>query len=142
MHSDGTLLVSNGTGGDILSGLDVLLVEDEFMIAVDAQDILGALDARSVLLASTYEQAEKRISQDRFDVAILDVNIHGTMSFPLSALLKERGIPYVFATGYNLKDRALDGVDARICVLKPYDQERMREGLKQALDQRECQRPS
>jgi DNA-binding response OmpR family regulator len=118
---------------NLLSGLDVLLVEDEFMIAVDAQDILQALDARSVLVAATYEQAERRITQGGFSVAILDVNIHGKMSFPLGAMLKERGIPFIFATGYNLKDPTLSGVDGGVCVLKPYDQERIHDGLKEAL---------
>lgn len=119
---------------DILSGLDVLLVEDEFMIAVDAQDILAALGARSVLLACSFDQAERSITQKRFDVAVLDVNINGKMSFPLSTLLKERAIPFVFATGYNLNDRTMAGLESDICVLKPYDQQRMRDGLKQALD--------
>lgn len=129
MYTEGAPVMADPR--DILSGLDVLLVEDEFMIAVDAQDILGALGARSVLVASTYAQAEQRITQDRFDIAVLDVNIHGVMSFPLSEKLRERGIPFLFATGYNLNDR--DGSETRICVFKPYDQERMREGLLRAL---------
>ena len=125
-----------GTAPDLLSGLDVLLVEDEFMIAVDAQDILQGLDARAVRIASTYDQAHRCVSEDRFDIAVLDVNINGKMSFPLSAVLKERGIPFVFATGYSLKDRTVPGLDGQICVSKPYDRERLKAGLQQALEQR------
>ncbi|MCP2082244.1 UNVERIFIED_ORG: DNA-binding response OmpR family regulator [Methylorubrum zatmanii] len=36
------------------------------------------------------------------DIAVLDINIRGEMSYPLADVLRERGVPFIFATGYDL----------------------------------------
>ncbi|MGE4064108.1 MAG: response regulator [Rhodospirillaceae bacterium] len=116
-----------------LSGLNVLLVEDEFLIALDAEEMLRDLGAASVTIASNFEDAQKHIAATKFDLAILDVNLNGQKSFPLADQLLARGTPVVFGTGYNLLTRQMDGYEARICVTKPYNATSLRKGLMAAL---------
>jgi CheY-like chemotaxis protein len=112
-----------------LDGARVLLLEDEFLIALDAEQMLKELGARHVETAATLSEAEQRAHEGSFDVALLDVNINGQMSFGLAELLRSRGIPVVFATGYELKDRAIPDLDPTLCVSKPYTNERLRQVL-------------
>ena len=54
-----------------------------------------------------------------FDVAMLDVNLNGTTSYPVAAVLAARGVPFFFSTGYS--DHALkDGYSDRLVVKKPF----------------------
>lgn len=117
-----------------LDGARVLLLEDEFLIALDAEQILQELGAREVDTTSTLSEAEERARVGRYDVALLDVNVNGQMSFSLAESLRSRGVPVVFATGYELKDRALPGIDPALCVSKPYTSERLRQALYAALE--------
>ena len=117
-----------------LDGARVLLLEDEFLIALDAEQILQELGAREVDTTSTLSEAEERARVGRYDVALLDVNVNGQMSFSLAESLRSRGVPVVFATGYELKDRALPDIDPALCVSKPYTSERLRQALYAALE--------
>src|SRR5579883_2597355 len=103
-----------------LSGLSVLLVEDEFLIALDGEDMLRACGASAVTLAGTFEDAERCIAENKFDIAIMDVNLNGRLSFPLAEALLQRGTAVLFCTGYNLTNRPLDGYDGGACIMKPY----------------------
>lgn len=116
-----------------LAGLNVLLVEDEFLIALDAEEMLRELGAAAVTVASNFEEAQKRIAEGKFDLAILDVNLNGQKSFPLAEQLLTRGTPVVFGTGYNLLTRQMDGYEAGICVTKPYTASSLQRGLAKAL---------
>jgi DNA-binding response OmpR family regulator len=119
-----------------LSGLDVLLVEDEFLIALDAEEMLRELGAASVTVASTFENAQKVIADQKFDLAILDVNLNGRKSFPLADELLKRGTAVVFGTGYNLLTRQMDGYEAGVCVTKPYTATSLQKGLAAVLKAR------
>lgn len=119
-----------------LDGASVLLLEDEFLIALDAEQILKELGVRQVETASTLREAEDRVHAGTFDIALLDVNINGEMSFGLAETLRSRGVRVVFATGYELKDRAIPNLDPTYCVSKPYTSERLRQVLSAALDSR------
>lgn len=84
-----------------LSGLRVLVVEDEFFIADDLLQALQELDAEVLGPVQTKGQALTLLSRsDRIDFAILDVNLHGEADFCVADALAARGIPFVMATGY------------------------------------------
>ena len=87
--------------GRVLEGLQVLVVEDEAMIAMLIEDFLGELGAIPVKVAAAMDDAASCISSLNFDLAILDVNLRGQVTYPLADMLIERGIPFVFATGYG-----------------------------------------
>lgn len=115
------------------AGLSILLVEDEYLIALDAEQILKSLGVAKVEVIASFEEAERRAVEAQFDLAVLDVNINGRFSFPIATEIARRGIPVVFATGYQLNDRPEAMLDGAVCVTKPYTTERLRHALCQAL---------
>lgn len=85
-----------------LRGRHVLIVEDEYLLADDLSDALSDVGAKVVGPAGSIEQATALIlSREPIDVAILDVNLRGEMVFPVADALRQRGIPFAFATGYD-----------------------------------------
>jgi CheY-like chemotaxis protein len=116
-----------------LAGLSVLLVEDEYLIALDASEILKTLGAKEVEIVASFERAQRRAAEGQFDLAVLDVNINGRFSFPIAGTIGERGIPFVFATGYELSHRSEAGLDGAVCVTKPYTRDRLKDALAAAL---------
>src|ERR1051325_3229252 len=85
----------------IFSGLRALLVEDEGSIALMLEDMLGALGCEIAASVARLAQACTVARTHSFDFAILDVNLGGELSFPFALILRERGIPFLFSTGYG-----------------------------------------
>lgn len=101
--------------------LRVLVVEDEMTIALLMEDMLVELGHEVVDLAMRLPQALELAKAADFDLAILDVNLDGRMSFPVAEALDARGLPYIFVTGYGSA-----GVDPAyrknsIVMKKPFD---------------------
>jgi DNA-binding response OmpR family regulator len=101
--------------------LRVLVVEDEMTIALLMEDMLIELGHEVIDLAMRLPQALELAKVADFDLAILDVNLDGRMSFPVAEALDHRGLPYIFVTGYGSA-----GVDPlyrknSIILPKPFD---------------------
>jgi CheY-like chemotaxis protein len=79
----------------------VLLVEDEGIVAMVVEDYLLDLGYEVVAVAARLESGMRLAQDAAIDVAILDVNLAGKLSYPIAELLYERGIPFLFATGYG-----------------------------------------
>ncbi|MDP8916774.1 MAG: response regulator [Pseudomonadota bacterium] len=79
----------------------VLVVEDEAMVAMLVEDILLDLGHVVVGPAMRLDEAVPLARQGEFDIAILDVNLGTARSYPVADLLRDQGIPFVFATGYG-----------------------------------------
>lgn len=102
-----------------LDGLRVLVVEDEMMVSMLIEDMLSDLGCQVVGPASRLEEAIALANAEELDCAVLDVNLGGQPIFPLADLLRERGAPFAFATGYG--DAGLRDVDQGSPVLqKPF----------------------
>ena len=84
----------------LLLGRNVLLVEDNMIIAMDGEDALRDLGA-DVFTAASIGRAREAIALNSVDVAVLDFNLGHENSLPVADLLAERGIPFLFATGYG-----------------------------------------
>lgn len=84
-----------------LAGVRVLVVEDEAMIAMMMEAFLQDLGCEVVAIASRLDDAEEKARTMRIDVATLDVNLAGRLSYPVAERLRLRGIPFLFATGYG-----------------------------------------
>lgn len=86
----------------LLAGCKVLVVEDEYFLA---DDICRALRrAGAVVVGPFRELSEGTAAVEAtpdLSSAVLDVNLDGTMVFPLADMLRGRGIPFVFTTGYD-----------------------------------------
>lgn len=84
----------------MLEGRRVLLVEDESLVAMLAEDMLLDLGCE-VVIAMRLEQALRNLQAETFDLAVLDVNLGDARSYPVADKLFERCIPFLFATGYG-----------------------------------------
>jgi CheY-like chemotaxis protein len=105
----------------------VLVVEDEPLIAMLVEDWLAELECQTVGPAATIEHALALID-DALDGAILDVSLDGHDSFAVAAALRERAIPFAFATGHA-NDRIEDRFRDAPKLAKPYDFERVKSVL-------------
>ena len=102
-----------------LAGLRVLVVEDEMMVSMLIEDMLTDLGCSIVGPASRLDEAIEMANTAELDCAVLDVNLGGQPIFPLADLLRERGKPFAFATGYG--DAGVRDVDRGTPVLqKPF----------------------
>lgn len=84
-----------------LQGLRVLIVEDEALIASLIEDFLLDLGCEVVGPAMHMSEAVQLAREAAIDGATLDVNIVGEKIYPVADILTERGIPFVFMTGYG-----------------------------------------
>jgi CheY-like chemotaxis protein len=107
----------------------LLIVEDEFLIAVMLEDMLTELDFSVAGIASNPARALELIASTAFDAAILDVNLDGCDSFGVAAALRERQIPFIFTTGYG-SARVLPEFAHHPVVQKPYRLEELSEALR------------
>ncbi len=86
----------------ILRDCRILVVEDEYVLADELRAELGEVGAIVLGPAGTLAQALDLIrSGEQIDGAVLDVNLRGERVFPAADLLVERGVPFVFTTGYD-----------------------------------------
>ncbi len=86
---------------ELLKGLRILVVEDNGIVALDVKSSLERAGAVVTGPALNLEQAWRLLETESFNLALLDVNLNGTMVFPLAYALRDRDIPFVFLTGYN-----------------------------------------
>ncbi len=87
--------------GSSAGGKRVLVIEDELMIRMLLQDMLDDLGHTLAGEAGRIDEAVTLARQAEFDIAILDVNLNGEPISPVVEILVERGLPFVFATGYG-----------------------------------------
>lgn len=115
--------LATGAGTHIEAPAHVLLVEDNMIIAIDAEDMLQQLGATSVTIASTVREALAMVASRPFDMALLDINLGTETSIPVAMALREKGIPFAFTSGYR-DDNALPAALRSSMVLgKPYDKD-------------------
>ena len=85
-----------------MTGSRVLLVEDEYFIVEDMIDAFVAHGAEIIGPAANVRDALALVSEnERIDAAVIDINLCGEMAFPVADALLARGVPFVFATGYD-----------------------------------------
>lgn len=105
-----------------ISKAAVLLVEDQMLIAMDAEMMLASAGIETVITASSSSDALAKLRNFAPDVAMLDINLGSDTSVPVAEELERRGIPFVFATGYNERNAMLpEHLLAVPVVRKPYD---------------------
>jgi len=115
-----------------LDGRSVLVVEDEFLIALDLCQTLETEGCRVLGPAPTVEDALRLLEAGPSpDAVVLDINLGGARAVPVAEALAARGIPFLAATAYHdLPEPVFAGVPV---LSKPYAMIQMREALLQLL---------
>jgi len=103
-----------------LHGLRVLLVEDDPMTALALQAMLQGAGASISAVASTLQEALAESDSD-IAAAVLDVNLDGEMVYPLAGRLMDRGVPIIFATGYDVRTTLPESLRNVPTLQKPVD---------------------
>ena len=114
--------------GDGLTGLRVLVVEDEALVSMLIEDYLEELGCEVVGVASRFEDAMENARTLELDVAVLDVNLAGHLSYPVAQTLLARGVKVVFATGYGTQGLPPELQQAAV-LSKPFRQEQLAKAL-------------
>lgn len=103
-----------------LQDASVLLLEDQLVIALDAEEMLKSAGISKVTTVSTAEEALRRIADGGLDFAILDVNLGSGNSLVVANELAGIGLPFVFATGYGDSVMIPESLRGTPMVRKPY----------------------
>lgn len=110
----------------------ILVVEDEFLVAMELESVLSAGGLEVLGPASTVVAALAIIAECRPDAAVLDVNLRGESVTPVAMSLRQLDVPFVLATAYRADDLpgALRGA---VNIGKPVDSKSVVSALKAML---------
>jgi len=114
-----------------LAGKRILVTEDEAMIALLIEDMLTELGAVVVGPAGTLAKAVELAERETIDAAMLDVNIRSERIDRVVHALRQRGVPFVLATGYGAGAGA--AMEDAPVIEKPFTRERLESALTAAL---------
>jgi CheY-like chemotaxis protein len=116
-----------------LSGQHVLIVEDEYFLAQDLVDYFQDLGVQVLGPAASVSEALRLLESAEVQGAILDVNLRGERVYPVADVLRQRHVPFVFASGYGgeLERRAY--ADVPRCI-KPVDFDVLAKTLVEQMD--------
>ena len=113
-------------------GLRILVVEDELLVALGMQEMLGEIGFDTLGPLPRLEDALRAAQTEAVDGAILDVNLRGHTVYPVAEALRARGIPFLFSTGYGSGSVALDSFREVEVLEKPYEPSSFREAVLRA----------
>ena len=117
-----------------LAGKRCLVVDDEFLIALDIQQALENAGAAEVVCAGNASEALAAVKAGRFDVAVLDVRLGrtGGSSLPVAEVLAAAGTPFVFLTGLRGDSAEARAYPRAPVIEKPYDAQALLAAIRQA----------
>ncbi|MGE0054980.1 MAG: HWE histidine kinase domain-containing protein [Hyphomicrobium sp.] len=115
-----------------IAGRSILLVEDQLLIALEAEDMLRSLGAGDLVAVGSASDALRAIGNAPPDLAVLDVNLGSSNSLAVADELRQRKVPFVFATGYGDMVMIPEHLRSVPVVRKPYTEETLLSGLLQA----------
>lgn len=106
-----------------------LVLEDNIIIAVEAEALLTGLGASSVAIVADVADALDAIKRARPDFALLDVNLGRETSEPVAERLKALGVPFAFTSGYGEVTHLAERFPDAPMVQKPFDGPRLLQAL-------------
>ena len=119
----------------LLSGKQMLVVDDEPLLAYDLADVLQLYGARIAGAYTALDDAVQLIeSGERIDCAVLDIQIGNREVWPCARRLRDRGIPFLFVSALCGIRPLPDGFADRPCLPKPLNPIQLRETLRRLLN--------
>ena len=116
-----------------LSGVTVLVVEDDPLLAIDLEDTLVEMGAAIVDVCRTLDEAMARADADDFAVAVLDFSLGSDLVTPLARRLSHRNVPFILHTGMSPSEPSLMEWKDSLIVEKPASPRRLMAAIKGAL---------
>ena len=117
------------------AGPRLLLVEDELVVGMFMQEVLETIGYRPTNPIGHLAEAVAAAKSERFLGAVLDMNLHGEIVYPLAELLSAQRVPFLFVTGYA--PHTIDPRFASIPILqKPVLEEQLSVALQTVLGRR------
>lgn len=101
-------------------GPSVLVVEDHALIALDLEAILLDLGAAEVVVANSVDKALQLVATHVFDAALVDIRIDRGTSLDVAVALRDKGVPFAFASGYAIKEAFPAEFQTHLMIEKPY----------------------
>ncbi len=114
----------------------VLVVEDEFLLALDLELMLKQHGFRVLGPAATVAEALRLLEGERPDAALLDVNLRGEMVMPVVGRLQAMGVPFVLSSAYDRAELAAMDLAGAPNLGKPINERQVLAALAQAVGQR------
>ncbi len=114
-----------------LAGRRVLIVEDESLVAMLLETILEDMGCVPVGPAANIDDGMTLVAE-ALDAALLDVNVAGRQVFPVAQALRDRGVPFVFSTGYG-EGGLPDEWRGQATLQKPFSEAAVRDALMKAM---------
>jgi light-regulated signal transduction histidine kinase (bacteriophytochrome) len=115
-----------------LAGMRVLLLEDNLIVALEAEDLLLKLGASAVRMASNLATAAQIMDEETLDFAVLDINLGIETTLNFAVRLRDANMPFIFASGYGQETRLGEPHQSALVVSKPYDQDALRVAIAKA----------
>jgi len=109
----------------------ILIVEDEFLVAMLLEDLLTEMGHQVIGTFAQVDEAVKFANQADVNFAILDINLAGATSFPVAEILRRRGIPFLFASGYGSTGLA-SAFENELTLQKPYEPAELERAIAEA----------
>jgi CheY-like chemotaxis protein len=110
----------------------ILIVEDEPLIAMMLEDFLESLGHSVAATCDTVGDALTEVERGGFDLAILDVNLKGENVWPVASQLRERGLPFIIASGGHVDPPPAEFASVPL-IEKPYTVDRVTPAINAAL---------
>lgn len=118
--------------GSDLSSLTFLMVEDETIVAFLIEDMLRELGCGQPRHAASVSEALALLASERFDAAVLDINLAGEKVYPVAERLESLDVPFLFATGYGIAGLPAQ-YKSRPVLQKPFTQQALAAAVSQIL---------
>jgi CheY-like chemotaxis protein len=106
--------------------------EDEAMIAMLIGEMLEDLGHNLAAAATRLEEALALARSEALDLAIPDLSLGGTLTYPVADVLRDRSVPFIFATGYG-SDGLKEAYSELPTLQKPFNQEALGYAITAAL---------
>ena len=116
----------------------VLFVEDEPLVAMMIEDMLIDLGVEVVGPASRVDQALALAREADMEAAVLDINVGGQSTYEVADVLRKRGVPVIFATGYG-SSALPERFRGTPTLHKPFERSRFEEVMQAALAESPCE---
>jgi DNA-binding response OmpR family regulator len=129
------LVHTAGIQNDSLSGIRILIVEDDYFVASECANALRNHGARVLGPVPDMPRARVALSEGAADCVLLDVNLKGEMVFELARELQNRGIPMIFTTGYDTSFLPASLRESP-CLQKPVDTRELVSSVRRAVEGR------